>query len=75
MNRILVSLAIGVFALSAVFAAVTKGPVKDLKMQKLQKSRPTVMASQWYSLNSVWGPRAGIIFWDASLILGYKSYI
>ena len=39
MNRILVSLTIGIFALSVAFAAVTKGPVKNLKMQKLQKSR------------------------------------
>ena len=51
MNRILVSLTIGVFALSVAFSAVTKGPVKDLKMQKLQKSRlsegePTLMARE-----------------------------
>ena len=38
MNRTLVSLIISAFLISATFSAV-KGPVKELKMQKLQKSK------------------------------------
>ena len=50
MNRTLVSLMISVFVVSVAFSAV-KGPVKDIKMKKLQKSRmqenePTVTARE-----------------------------
>jgi len=51
MNRTLVSLIVSVFAISFTFSAITKGPVKDLKMKKLQKSRmqenePNVVARE-----------------------------
>ena len=38
MKRILISLLIGVFAFSVAYSA-TKGPVKAVKMQKLDKTR------------------------------------